>query len=179
MKKLNISRAKAIKGWMWPVELAWLARKSRSLSRIIEVGSYRGRSARAMLDNSDAHLWCVDTWNTPSDGKTGIISIKDFRAFKVNLKDEEARVNILKMRSARAAKILLELYGPCSFDMVFIDGGHSYGQVKADILAYTPLVKVGGIISGHDYGTWPGVAKAVRELVKGFSVVKSIWWATK
>jgi len=78
---------------------------------------------------------------------------------------------------------LMDLYGSNSFDMVFIDGGHSYAMVKADILAYTPLVRAGGIVSGHDYTTsrFKGVSKAVNELigVGEFKLVSSIWWMVK
>ena len=50
------------------------------------------------------------------------------------------------------------------FDFIYIDGIHTYEQVKIDIDNYLPLVKEGGIIGGHDYGPhWPGVNKAVDE----------------
>ena len=35
-------------------------------------------------------------------------------------------------------------------DFLFIDGNHSYEQVLADFLMYSPLVKSGGIIAFHD-----------------------------
>lgn len=37
------------------------------------------------------------------------------------------------------------------FDLVFIDGDHSYSGCKTDIDAWWPLVKRGGWLSGHDY----------------------------
>jgi len=37
-----------------------------------------------------------------------------------------------------------------SVDLVFIDAGHSYDEVKKDIKAYFPKIKKGGIMSGHD-----------------------------
>lgn len=36
-------------------------------------------------------------------------------------------------------------------DLVFVDGGHSYGCVKQDILDYYPMVRKGGIILFHDW----------------------------
>ena len=52
-----------------------------------------------------------------------------------------------------------------TYDFVYIDGIHSYEQVKQDIINYLPLVKKGGYIGGHDYGTsWPGVKVAVDEM---------------
>lgn len=55
------------------------------------------------------------------------------------------------------------------FDFIFIDANHTYDHVKADIRAWWPKVKPGGILSGHDYdgqgdkrGRF-GVKKAVVE----------------
>jgi predicted O-methyltransferase YrrM len=51
-----------------------------------------------------------------------------------------------------------------TYDFIYIDGIHTYEQVKIDIDNYLPLVKEGGIIGGHDYvGPWVGVKKAVDE----------------
>ena len=54
-----------------------------------------------------------------------------------------------------------------SFDFVYIDGIHTYDQVKKDIQNYLPLVKKGGVIGGHDYvngGHLVGVYNAVNEM---------------
>jgi predicted O-methyltransferase YrrM len=37
-----------------------------------------------------------------------------------------------------------------AFDLIFIDGDHSYDAVKADFLAYSPLVRAGGLVALHD-----------------------------
>lgn len=54
-------------------------------------------------------------------------------------------------------------------DFVFIDGDHTYQGVKTDWLAWSPLVRPGGLVAFHD--TWPngsrhepGVVKWVDEL---------------
>jgi predicted O-methyltransferase YrrM len=52
-------------------------------------------------------------------------------------------------------------------DFVFIDADHSYEGCKADIEAWFPKVKPGGLLSGHDYDNpdFPefGVKRAVDE----------------
>jgi len=50
-----------------------------------------------------------------------------------------------------------------SFDMIFIDGLHTYEQVKIDCENYYSKVKDGGVFAGHDFNVIPGVNKAVKE----------------
>jgi hypothetical protein len=70
-----------------------------------------------------------------------------------------------------------------SIDVLFIDGDHSYAAVKADIELWFPKVKMGGIISGHDFGTHaPGVIQAVKELLPGYKLFdeqSSVWYLKK
>ena len=65
---------------------------------------------------------------------------------------------------------------PKGFNMVYIDGGHEYETVKADLQNYCPMVKVGGFLiiddCCHKYklpnGFFPGiesVSKAVDEVL--------------
>ena len=61
--------------------------------------------------------------------------------------------------------------------MVFIDAGHSYEEVKADIRAWGSKARV--LLCGHDYiGEWPEVMKAVDEEIGLLSGVGgySIWY---
>lgn len=70
-----------------------------------------------------------------------------------------------------------------SVDLLFIDGDHEYGQVKRDIKNYSPKVKVGGIILGHDYhynDPKSGVKEAVDEMFgDNITVLHSAIWVTK
>jgi len=60
---LDLARARAITGWMADDELLWLARVARGCQRIVEVGSYQGRSTRALADHCPGVVFCVDTCN--------------------------------------------------------------------------------------------------------------------
>lgn len=53
-----------------------------------------------------------------------------------------------------------------SIDYLFIDAGHMYDEVKADLAAWLPKVKPGGIAAGHDFNQVP-VENAVREAFPG------------
>jgi predicted O-methyltransferase YrrM len=53
------------------------------------------------------------------------------------------------------------------FDLVYIDGVHTYEQVKKDIENYRKIVKPNGLLCGHDYlneGHLVGVFEAVNEI---------------
>ena len=161
---INIDNALKINGWMTTTELSYLAGlASRSLF-IAEVGSYKGRSARAMADNlhPSGVIFCIDTWN---EGET---------EFDNNLSDSSGIIKV-KMDSRRAAATFAK--AGITFSLIFIDATHDYENVKADILAWRPLLHAGGVLCGHDFynPSWPDVKKAVRELIPKFRVVDAIW----
>jgi predicted O-methyltransferase YrrM len=63
-----------------------------------------------------------------------------------------------------------------SLDVVFIDLTHTYESVKEDIGLWLPKVKSGGILSGHDYeDSWPGVVKAVDEMLPKRTIMENCW----
>jgi hypothetical protein len=69
-----------------------------------------------------------------------------------------------------------------SLDFVFIDAGHQYEEVKADLNAWFSKVRKGGIVSGHDYVKYQdfGVIEAVNEFCKEHGYTPSFteqdWW---
>jgi len=164
---------------MFEHDLQRLAELSVGCKRIIELGSYHGRSTRAMLDSSTAHIWCIDSWNLPPVKPGGReVGDKDVQMFLDNIRDKRHRVTILRMLTSDAVGLL----PPDSFDLVFIDADHSYEAVKFDILHYAPLLRDGGVMSGHDYGKGrEGTIRAVDETLANPQVPQGgvVWWATK
>ena len=71
---------------------------------------------------------------------------------------------------------------PEPLDFIYIDGCHSYESVKHDINEAEKIVKIGGVISGHDYypeGTHTerfGIGRAVREHYTSFQNIETDWW---
>jgi len=73
---------------------------------------------------------------------------------------EDTRLKIIKNDSVSQSKN----YQDHSLDFVYIDAGHDYESVKADIQAWLPKIKPNGIIAGDDYNPWWGVPRAVNEM---------------
>jgi predicted O-methyltransferase YrrM len=160
-----IDNALKIEGWMNPPELEWLANEASIHKRIVEVGSWMGRSTMALADNNtDGVIFAVDHWQGSEEHQSALADkSRDwlFQQFYRNLQFHiiSGKVITVPFPSVEASKMVV---GP--FDMVFIDASHDYESVKADIQAWRPLVLSKGIICGHDRG-YPPVAKAVEELL--------------
>ena len=163
-------------------ELVWLATAALGCDRIVEFGCFHGRSTRALADNcSDkTKIWAVDPWNgdyfTESGENLRTINSFVLPIFRENLKD-----HILSGKVIPVHKFSTSFSLPFEVDMVFIDGDHRYETVKKDIHKAMSLVRVGGIISGHDYGhpMWTGVKKASDELLGSVNIEDTIWWIQK
>jgi predicted O-methyltransferase YrrM len=168
----DITKALGIHGWMTQDELEWLAEQASQRSTIAEIGSYRGRSTRALAENTAGTIIAIDTWDGSSDftpeQRAGLF--EDFQRNMAGLDN----VRPLRMTSLEASESL----GDRQFDMIFIDAEHDYDNVKADIQAWLPRLKPGGLLCGHDYiDCYPGVLRAVGELVPGFGLAGySIWY---
>ncbi len=168
---MNISNALPIEGWMEPSDLEWLATHAREASRIVEVGSWHGRSTTCLADNTDGIVFAVDTWGGSEEHRGAMPDLPDksiyrdfcertYNSFLYNMKSyiDRRKVIPVHLPSVEAARI----FAACNqiFDMVFIDAAHDYDSVRADIEAWRPLVK--GLLCGHDAGHAP-VAQAVQE----------------
>lgn len=175
-------------------ELMWLADRACTRRRIVEVGSWKGRSTRALTDNmpSDALLFAVDTW-AGTLGPTATAAELEVYNRELGGKPESwlkeqflsnttgvPNLVILQMPSVAGSQALHRL----RFDMIFIDAAHDYDSARADILAWRPLLADGGIFCGHDYhdykGRFPGVDRAVDELIFNPMCFPfgegSLWW---
>jgi cephalosporin hydroxylase len=152
-------------------------------SKIVEVGCWKGKSIAYLAveiinSGKDIKVDAIDTWKGTPDEDVHqkdkyVIEDKLYELFLSNIAPVSSVINPIRMSSVEAAK----LYEDESIDVVFIDAGHTYEDVKADILAWYPKVKKGGYVSGHDY-PWSGgdaVKKAVDELVRGFEVTEGCW----
>jgi len=176
----NITKAELIEGYMTVHELEWLSRQAELHKDIVEIGSYLGRSTRALADNTSGNVFAFDNWkglqenHLPVDTRKGLFNI-----FKSNMNGllETGKVLPLLTDHRDYDKMLkyLESFGVVP-DMVFIDGCHEYGSVKDDISFWMKHIQKGGLICGHNLN-WEGVNTAVRELLPNYKQVgiTSLW----
>jgi predicted O-methyltransferase YrrM len=175
---IDIERALKTEGWMTELELTYLAETASKSHAIAEIGSWMGRSTCALAANTNGWVVAVDTWKG-SEEHVPMLADKPegwlYRQFCANI---DGLPVLPAMESSMAAARHYQSMNS-RFDMIFIDANHSYESVKADILAWTPLLADGGILCGHDFDRvyWPGIVKAVEELVPNFRVVPNttIW----
>jgi cephalosporin hydroxylase len=149
-------------------------------AHFVEVGCWLGKSTAFLAveiinSGKDITLDCIDIWTGGTDDvllqsdavkRTG----DAFPIFIENVKPVLSRINPIKKPSVVASK----MYEDKSLDFVFIDADHAYEFVKADIKAWLPKVKSGGILAGHDYN-WPSVQQAVKETLGSCSVINLSW----
>lgn len=146
-----------------------------------EIGVFTGEMSAHLLTRSDLTLYMVDSWKGDGIDYTG--DSGDFHAgltqgaqdgYREHAEAATAfagdRARILRDTSTNAAHDVPD----GSLDFVFIDADHSYEGCRADIHAWAPKLKPGGLLSGHDYDNpaFPkfGVKRAVDEFARASGV---------
>lgn len=175
----KIQRAKDVPGWMSIKELHWLSAQASKAKTIVEVGSWMGRSTTALADGTAGKVYAVDTWRGTSPEHDEIMKeLSPENLFKAFIHHTQGVENITPLRMSSLEAAALD-FG--EVDMIFLDGAHDYASVKAEIQAWLPRLKDGGVICGHDYEFASGVKSAVGELLPGHTVAygTDIWAYTK
>lgn len=145
-----------------------------------EIGVWKAELSCTLLDwLPELRLYLVDPWGRNRE-YTAMGSLTEQAWYGVYFDVQQAvrpycfRTKVMKAYSLEAAMWVPDE----SLDFVFIDGDHSYASVMADIEAWTPKLKPGGVLCGHDYGVVSGVTQAV---IATFGTVEhdpesSVWW---
>lgn len=182
-----VALADKVKGYMFVQELRWLAETAAALpgpAAWCEIGSWQGRSATAvgLALPPDSILQLIDNFTGPTTrekgGKANVQRQLAASIAQIERLNPTVSVSLATGNSAELAARIPDAW----FDVVFIDGDHAYDAVVADIKAFLPKTKSGGLLCGHDFTNKCGVEPAVRELCPGFQQVpnSSIWfWRTR
>ncbi|QDU37477.1 hypothetical protein Mal4_17910 [Maioricimonas rarisocia] len=143
-----------------------------------EVGVYDGYTSDILLQAfPELHLWMVDPWHT-------IDQPEEYANFDESRFEELRRIAMWWTSHAEDRRFELRkpsleassLFPDASLDFVFIDADHHYDAVKADVHAWWPKVRTGGLLSGHDYGVYGDATGAwgVRRAVDEFAAERGV-----
>jgi len=138
-----------------------------------EIGVRRGANAKNILKYLDIKkLYLIDPYAKYLDNEE-VSKEVDYspwpkRVGVINSIFNEAKANIVEWENV--VEWIIDISSLASLniednelDFVYIDGNHAYKNVLEDINLYWPKVKIGGLISGHDFDRRDSVAKTVRE----------------
>lgn len=116
----------------------------------VEVGVERGLYTEVLSrENPGVRLCGVDAWQAYRGYRDHVNQDKLDRFYteaQARLKPYP-RTTLLREFSVEAAK----RFADRSLDFIYLDAAHDIGSVIADLKAWTPKVRVGGIVAGHDY----------------------------
>jgi hypothetical protein len=95
----------------------------------------------------------------------------DFQMAAIRYERHARRARLLRCESRVAAQALHTIPYVREFDWVYIDAGHDFESVMADIQTWWPLVSSRGVLAGHDYDPGhPGVIQAVNKFFANATV---------
>ncbi|MDX1414531.1 MAG: class I SAM-dependent methyltransferase [Candidatus Promineifilaceae bacterium] len=121
-----------------------------------EIGVWRGDFSKKMLKRKPAKLHLIDPWLYIPDYKDRIYG-------NTNNNNQERMDRIYQAVCDEFAKspaviihrtmsdVAVNEFPNDYFDLIYIDGNHSYEYVKNDIELYLPKMKVGTYVTGDDY----------------------------
>ena len=148
---------------------------SEKTKNIVEIGVWKcGLTKEILKTHGDfiAQYWAIDSWkaiNNPENGyehdmhryvKMTEQEWDNAYLYACKLVQFFPQLHIIRAMSISASKLFPKEY----FDLVFIDADHRYDFILSDIKAWLPLVKKGGLLTGHDYKIQhKGTMRAVDE----------------
>lgn len=130
--------------------------KDMDSPKILEIGSFEGRSTRWFIENilneNGGVLHCVDTWEGSIEHKELDIDFKNvYDMFMHNLRDHIDSGRCIPHRGMSKDILPKMISDGHRFDFIYVDGSHIAADVMIDgILSYL-LLNEGGIIMFDDY----------------------------
>lgn len=118
----------------------------------VEVGVQRGEFSEILRKSWEGNiLHLVDRWKASEkyDDIANVSQEEHDDNFHITRErfSADPSVNIIKLDSLAAAS----LFEDGHFSFIYLDGDHSYEGCKADIAAWWPKLKKGGVMAGHDF----------------------------
>lgn len=169
-----LERIRDVEGWLTDAQARRLWRAGCEVppgGRIVEIGSFRGRSAilLALAADPSVDIVAVDPHAGSDRGPNEIRpdaerGTADHELFHRNLAAAgvDGRVRHVRLPSQEA---LSEIGGDP--DVVYVDGAHRYRPARDDIRRYGARVRPGGRLLIHDSFNAIGVTLAILRLLAG------------
>lgn len=129
---------------------------------VLEIGCDIGDSSQLLLDcNPNLKLYTIDPYDDYIDWNGNVLNNRQelYQSVIERFKSYGDRFQLFRGTSDEAHTEFEDNF----FDLVFIDGLHTYEQLTKDCENYYSKCKVGGIFAGHDYTVIEGVHRAVTE----------------
>jgi len=133
----------------------------------VELGAWKGRSACCMgaeiaRSGRPIRFFAVDHWQgsageAPHEQDEDVRADRLYEIFLENIAPLAAFVKPIRSDTVAAAK----RFEDGSVDFLYVDASHTYAGVLADLVAWYPKAKVGGVIAGDD---WCFVTNGEREV---------------
>lgn len=161
-----------VEGWLSDAQARRLWDAARALepgAQIVEIGSYRGRSAIVLASAAPegVAVVAVDPHAGHDRGPRQIRGTAeqgeaDYRAFRANLErtGTAGRVRHVRLPSREAHAAV-----DGEVDLLFVDGAHRYGPASEDIAHWGARVRSGGPLLVHDSFSSVGVTLALVRLL--------------
>ena len=163
------NRAASIEGWLTEGQARRLYLAALTVppgGRVVEIGSFRGRSA-SVLATAAERVVCIDPHLGSDRGPQEIaadpaLGASDFDAFHANLATSGVADRVEHVRELSQAA-LSSVDGAA--DVLFVDGAHRYGPARDDLRRWGAKVPPGGRMLVHDSFSSIGVTLALLSSV--------------
>lgn len=173
LQRPDLGMAESVPGLIPPiqgVDLLRLASTVQPYQSIVELGSYKGRSACFLAMGSKAGfrppVYAVDPWDLPGNvtGRFGYANPETREAFESNVRRLHLEDIVVQVQAYSTG--YAESYDGPMVGLLYIDGDHGYRSVRGDYRAWERHLAGGAHILFDDLDTPknPGVRRFVDEL---------------
>ena len=160
------AHARDVEGWLTEAQARRLHTAAAAVApagRVVEIGSFRGRSAIVLAGAGVDEVVCIDPHAGSDRGPQEIAADADrgeadVQTFRANLERAGVSGQIRHVRAFSAAA-LDAVEG--ELDVLFVDGAHRFGPARADLARWGARVRPGGRMLVHDSFSSVGVTLAL------------------